>query len=229
MELGEGISNSGPVEVEERASIKAWHGFFKNYIAPLFRGKRMELFLQTFAVTDETRIIDLGGAASTWETIGPKPLVTMINQWGSPYATGRFKYLIADACNLDASDNAYEIAFSNSVIEHVGDYTRQQAFAREVRRIAPRYFVQTPYRYFPIEPHYMCLGIQFLPKPVFKRLVRRFSLWGMITKPSRAEIEESMSSIELLTVRQMRELFPDARIFRERFLFLTKSLIAIKE
>lgn len=229
MEPVAGISNSGPVEVEERASVKAWHGLFKRYVAPRFRGKRMELFLRTFAVTNETRIIDLGGAAATWETIGPKPLVTMINQWGSPYATGRFNYVIADACNLDASDNTYDIAFSNSVIEHVGDYTRQQAFAREVRRIAPRYFVQTPYRYFPIEAHFMCLGIQFLPKPVFKRLVRWFSLWGIVTKPTRAEIEDLVSSIELLTARQMRELFPDARIVRERFLFLTKSLIAIKE
>lgn len=229
MELDAGISNSGPVEVEERASIKAWHRFFKRFIAPIFRGKRMELFLRTFEVVDDTRIIDLGGAASTWETIGPKPQVTMINEWGSSYATERFKYLIGDACNIDGPDNSYEIAFSNSVIEHVGDYSRQQAFAKEVRRIAPRYFVQTPYRYFPIEPHYMCLGIQFLPKPVFKRLVRRFSLWGIVTKPNKAEIEKSMSTIELLTVRQMRELFPDAQIFRERFLFLTKSLMAIKK
>jgi hypothetical protein len=229
MEPNAQIANTGPVEVEERASIKAWHAFYRRYVAPRFRKGRMALFTRTLPVTDETRIIDFGGAATTWEMIDTKPLVTMVNLWGTAYRNGRFTYLITDACNVDAPDNTYDIAFSNSVIEHVGDYARQRAFAGEVRRIAPKYFVQTPYRYFPIEPHYMCLGLHFLPKPIFKRLVRWFSLWGLTVKPSPAEIEAAIADIKLLTVRQMRELFPDARIVRERLLFLTKSIIAIKE
>lgn len=35
---------------------------------------------------------------------------------------------------------------------------RQRAFADEVRRLGRQYFVQTPYRHFPIESHSCCLS-----------------------------------------------------------------------
>ena len=222
------VDYSAPATIEERASIKAWHRFYTRHIAPRFRGQRMALFSTLFPVEQTTSIVDLGGAPGTWALIAAEPRVTMINIWGRSFTEGRFTYRIGDACQLDLPDDSFDIAFSNSVIEHVGDYARQEAFAREVRRLAPRYFVQTPYHYFPVEPHFMCLGIQFLPKPLFKALLRRFSLWGLTVKPSPDEIASSVDEIRLLTVREMRALFPDARIVKERIGPFTKSLIAVR-
>ena len=100
------------------------------------------------------------------------------------------------------------------MIEHVGGYTDQQRMAGEIRRVGRRYFVQTPNRYFPIEPHFLFPGFQFLPESARRRLWRL----GMPRTPYEA--------IELLDAAELRELFPDAVILRERAAGLTKSLIA---
>ncbi|TKT77461.1 methyltransferase domain-containing protein [Aquamicrobium sp. LC103] len=219
---------SAPVEVEERASIKLWHRLYGKYVAPRFRGQRMALFQRLMQVSDRERIIDLGGAEDTWKMIAAEPSVTMVNLWGEAYRHSRFVYEIGDACDLGHGDKSFDIAFSNSVIEHVGDWERQRRFAAEIRRVAPRYFVQTPNRYFPIEPHYMCLGIQFLPTTIFKKLLPWLSLWGLTIRPSREEIDASVAEIRLLTKDEMRELFPDAEIIEEKFLGMTKSIVAVR-
>src|SRR5207248_2766875 len=70
-----------------------------------------------------------------------------------------------DACNLPEWIRAqqFDLVYSNSVIEHVGSHERRCEFARTVRSLAPRYWIQTPYRYFPIEPHFVFPAAQFLP------------------------------------------------------------------
>jgi hypothetical protein len=100
------------------------------------------------------------------------------------------------------------------VIEHVGLWGDMQRMAAEVRRLAPRYFVQTPNYWFPFEPHYRLPLVQFLPRRVRLRIQQSYF-------PG--------DSIELIGARQVRRLFPDAVIEWERFAFLNKSLIAVKE
>ena len=111
------------------------------------------------------------------------------------------------------------MAFSNSVIEHVPKEL-QGAFASEVRRVADRYFVQTPNKWFPIEPHYQLPLVQFLPERLLKALNRRFS-FGWREKGR-------WEPITLLSAGELRRLFPDAEIHRERVFGLTKSLMAVR-
>jgi len=109
--------------------------------------------------------------------------------------------------------------FSNSVIEHVPQ-DLQAAFAAEISRVGQRYFVQTPNRNFPIEPHYQFPFFQFLPLRLQRALNRRFTLGWQ----KKGEWEE----ITLLSARQLKRLFPDAEIHRERIFGLTKSLMAVR-
>jgi hypothetical protein len=132
-----------------------------------------------------------------------------------------------DACDLSfAGDGEFDIAFSNSVIEHVGLWRDMQKMANEVRRVGKMYLVQTPYFWFPIEPHARTPFIHWLPDSMKYRIVmwRKCGYWGKQDSVSAAV--ETVQSAIMLDGRQMKSLFPDAEVRRERFLGLTKSLIA---
>ena len=132
-----------------------------------------------------------------------------------------------DACKLEGfADSEFDVVFSNSVIEHVGDLARCQAMADEVRRVGRRYFVQTPNRYFPIDPHFPFPFFQFYPVEVRARLLQALPLaWvGRIRDPANAR--EVAQSVRLLGEREFRGLFPGCSIYRERLLGLNKSFIA---
>jgi hypothetical protein len=121
----------------------------------------------------------------------------------------------------------FDVVLSNSLIEHLGGHRQRARFAAVVRKMAPRYVVQTPYRYFPIEPHWVFPGMQFLPIAARNWLAPRWPLGHTHGWPGEDAREEVMS-IELLSVAQMREYFPDARIVWERFMGVPKSMTACR-
>lgn len=118
--------------------------------------------------------------------------------------------------------------FSNSVIEHLGHYEDQKRFAAEIRRVGKSYWVQTLNRWFPVEPHLISPLIHYLPKRIQKRLIRWFTIWGLVTRPTNEQVSGFLSEVRLLTEREIRDLFPDAKIVVNRFLGFKKSLIAVK-
>jgi SAM-dependent methyltransferase len=168
-------------------------------------------------------VLDVGGSQLNWDYLPAWPDVTLINIASMP-RDKPVREVIGDGCRLPFSDNSFELAFSNSVIEHVPDH---EAFAREIVRVGRSYYVQTPNRWFPVEPHLMTPLIHFLPTSWRYKLVRRFSIWGLIAKPSDTECDDFVSSTKLLSVRDMQRLFPGATLEREKFLGLTKSIIVL--
>ena len=141
------------------------------------------------------------------------------------------------SAKLPIPDRQYDVVFCSSVIEHVtgprevifdldsaaftaSARAAQANFAAEVRRVAKRYFVQTPYKYFPLEPH------SFLPFVVVL-LPRRWQV-GLIEFFGRHWIKSVQPDFRLLTIREMRALFPDAEIVLERYCGFVKSIVAIK-
>jgi hypothetical protein len=124
------------------------------------------------------------------------------------------------------ADHQFDVVFSNSVIEHLGTIEDQRRMAREVQRVADRHFVQTPNRYFPIEPHFLFPCFQFLPLRVQVWLLmhRRMGYYDRVD--SRKSAAATARSIRLLDARELRALFPGSRILRERFFGITKSLMA---
>jgi hypothetical protein len=99
-------------------------------------------------------------------------------------------------------------------------FFRKRVFAEEIRRIGKRYFVQTPYKYFPIETHtWLPAFILLLPRGILIRLIQFNNKWW---------IKKTIPDFNLMTRKMMKELFPDAEIIPEKLFGFTKSLIAIK-
>lgn len=171
--------------------------------------------------------MDIGGSPFNWSLVSTQPKLTIVNIY-APQQDPGIPWLIGDGCSLPLGKKVCDIVYSNSVIEHLGDFSRQTMFANEIRRVGHRYYVQTPNRKFFFEPHLITPFIHFVPESLRGRLLRNFTLWGLITRPSAERCREFMEEVRLLDEREMRQLFPEAEIHRERFLGFTKSLIAVK-
>lgn len=192
----------------------------------------MRLFERTFCITPQTRILDVGGSPIIWQFARVQPRLTILNFPSALERAAAGADLVgADGRMLPFKDNAFDIVFSNSVIEHVGTRKDQQKFADEVRRVGRCHWIQTPNRRFPIELHLMLPFIHYLPKPVQRAVVTRFTVWQYLIRPREAErtsyINHFLSELNLLDAAALQQLFPSASIVRERMAGLTKSLIAV--
>jgi SAM-dependent methyltransferase len=197
-----------------------------------FRRRRMSKFVEMFNVTENTRVLDVGGNTFNWEFVDVRPQLTFINLEPAFFGGGlrpSDRIVVGDGCTLPFEDQSFDIVFCNSVIEHVTTKSRQYELAREIDRVGKRYFVQTPNYWFPIEPHYMGVGIQFMPKRVRTHACRWLSLWGLMERPTAAKVRELVDEIRLLSKREMQPMFPGAQIVSERAAGLTKSLIAVRK
>jgi SAM-dependent methyltransferase len=188
-----------------------------------WRERRYRLFLELCTVEPDEPILDVGagkgGALERFNRTNPIVAVDLQPDTSGWLSAPNVEVRVGDGTKLDFADGEFGAVFSSSTIEHVPKELHE-AFASEVRRVGRRYFVQTPNRYFPIEPHYQFPLFQFLPHRVQRALNNRFSLGWQ----KKGEWEE----INLLSARQLRRLFPDAEVHRERVFGLTKSLMAVR-
>jgi len=203
------------------------HNIFRR-ISPIFRRKRMALFFSMLKPDAQTRLLDLGGLPGTWRDQPGEFPVTLVNLQPHAAPEARFTSIQGDALRLPFSDQSFDIVFSNSVIEHLESWENQQLFAREAARLAPRLWIQTPARWFPIEPHLLAPLVHYLPKRLQVRLVRWCTPWGWFQRPDPGRVRSFLASIRLLNHREMERLFPGCQIIRERFLGVTKSYVAVK-
>ena len=183
-------------------------------------------------------VIDIGGTEQYWGIVPEKYLekynvkITIVNLPGAklPEDHGLFTFIHADGCNLtDIENNSFHIAHSNSVIEHVGDWNQMVKFSNEFKRVAKKYFIQTPNYWFPIEPHCMTPFFHWLPKPIRIWLVMKFSLGHWRKAKSVDDAVRIVESARLLNKKMFHELFNDANISTERLFLLLKSYIAMRE
>lgn len=193
----------------------------------------MQLFERTFAISERTTVLDVGGSPLIWQFAKRRPRLTFLNLPPAIDNTISGVNLVGgDGRLMPFGDRTFDIVFSNSTIEHVGTHADQKKFADEVSRVGRRFWVQTPNRYFPMELHLMLPFVHYLP-PVWQRfVVSRFTGWEFLVAHTEAErlsyIEHCLTEIKLLSAAQLHELFPDAMIARERMFGWPKSLIAFK-
>ncbi|MBS1261652.1 MAG: hypothetical protein MAG453_00981 [Calditrichaeota bacterium] len=200
---------------------------FYHFVFRFTRRNRMRRFAALFRPRDGITICDVGGTKKIWDWLDCRPQITIINLGIEESHAGNFHYLPADSTDLPFPDGHFDIAFSNSVIEHLGDFETQRRFAREQMRVGRSLFVQTPAKEFPLEIHLLTPFIHWLPVS-WQRPLLRFTVRGLIKHWSRADADTFLDQIRLLTKREMRELFPGCEIHVERVLGLPKSYIAVR-
>ncbi len=203
-----------------------------------FRRRRFSPFVslvdEVLSTQETCRILDIGGDRDYWadveDMLGQRRWhVTLLNLTTSPVEDSRFASIAGDARDISSyADMSFDLVHSNSVIEHVGAWRDMKAMAQEVRRLAPRYFVQTPYFWFPVEPHNSTFFFHWMPELIRVSLLMRRprGRWGQAP-----DVDTAMRQIQsavLLDRRMLATLFPDATIHRERIFGLTKSLVAIR-
>lgn len=196
-----------------------------NSLPNKFRAKRWDVFTEQFADLENMHVLDLGGAPSYWQHRTPRPKhVTVVNlDERLETADAGFTSYSGDATRPVPGN--FDLVVSNSLIEHVGGHSARAQLAHTVLGYGLPYWVQTPYRYFPIEPHWLLPFYQFLPLAARVSISRHWRIRPFLGNP--AEAVSRTLSVELISVTEMRHLFPEARIYRERFAGLTKSITAI--
>jgi len=215
-----------------------------NWFSDWCRSKRVRLFFQYIQPTEEDKILDLGSENGNYiASIIPfkkNVYIADINQ--EMLLQGQRQYgfntvLLDEGGMLPFEDKFFDIVHCNSVIEHVtidkrfqwsfqsqvdftkASFERQKQFAKEIRRIGRNYFVQTPNKYFMVESHTWLPFIQFLPRNILINIIKWFNKYW---------VKKTAPDWNLLSEEQMRILFPDSTIIKERIFGLTKSLIAVR-
>ena len=200
-------------------------------LAARLRQRRFEL-LSSLVLTlpAPVHILDVGGTELFWQmapfTVGKEVRITILNLDPQPSKVIGLYPLAGDARLIPVRDGAFDVVFSNSVIEHVGGPKEQRRMVEEIRRVGTRYFVQTPNRRFPIEPHFVFPLYQFLPSAVQVWLLRRFNLGWIRRTPDPSKARRMIESIRMLDHNDMARLFPEASIYEERLIGMTKSFVA---
>jgi len=175
------------------------------------RRRRFEQLIELARIDKSTRIVDVGCGGLGLIGLGPELNITGVDPQERPEYPGRL--IRADATErLPFDDDEFDLAYANSVIEHIAP-ERREAFASEVRRVARGWWVQTPAMSFPIEPHSLLPGAHWLPISARRRY------WRL---GAGSDVDE----IHILRRGELEALFGPA--FRERLGPFTKSWIAFR-
>jgi predicted SAM-dependent methyltransferase len=199
-----------------------------------FRIKRLKkfekLFFKNFNPEKPIKILDVGGTAYFWNHSQvpniPGVRITLLNLHEEKPTHPHIISAIGDATSMkEFSDQSFDLVFSNSVIEHLYTFENQVKMADEIRRVGKKYFIQTPNKYFPVEAHYALPFAQYLPKDLLLFLLTKTKLSRM-KRWEKAEAKQYLEEIRLLDEKEMKALFPEAKILKEKAAGLTKSLTA---
>jgi SAM-dependent methyltransferase len=189
-------------------------------------------FMEYFRPGPEATILDIGVTSDDsfqesnyFEQLYPYPQrITCVGTEDASHLETRYPGLmyrrVQPGQPLPFAAGAFDIVFSNAVIEHVGSRAAQAAFVRELCRVGKAFFITTPNRWFPVEHHSGLPLLHFLPAKVYRNLLRqtRYSYWAR---------EEHLN---MLTEAGLAGLFPpvrEAAIRRIRVAGLCSNLVAM--
>jgi hypothetical protein len=208
-------------------------------LSEISRRRKLQTFYELLRPSAHDRILDLGSEiaangccrlAHFLDHYAFREQVTAANLSESSVERIRARYpevdaVVADARKLPWPDKYFDVVYCNAVIEHVGEEADQRAMASEVMRVARRWFVSTPNRWYPFEFHLRLPLVTWLPFHGYRRAARvfrydhgkhRYVLWAPNDEPLR-----------LLGASDLTALFPRSRIIRQSVTGIAEVLIAV--
>lgn len=196
-----------------------------------FRNKRFEFLKEKLEnMPKPVKILDIGGLESFWTNRGygnnPDYQITILNlEQGESFYTN-VKMIVGNATKLEEiTDKGFDLAFSNSVIEHLYTLENQKKMASEVQRVGRFHFIQTPNKHFPVEPHYILPFFDYLPSRIRYLILTKTKL-SRLKRWSHQDAIQYINEIRLLTFSEFKELFPDSKMYKEYFMGMVKSFTA---
>lgn len=205
---------------EEKDSLGNW-----------FRNKRFKFFFDKINLLDKPiSILDLGGKVKFWENRNlsgnPNFLITIINLESEKSGYPNIETKVGNILELKSfKKQSFDIVFSNSVIEHLYNFQNQKKIAREILRIGKKHIIQTPNKYFFIEPHYIFPFFQYLPSKIQYKILTKTKL-SRLRKWDKKFARQYLKEIRLLTLNELKEIFPGSKIYQEKFFGMSKSFTA---
>ena len=182
----------------------------RNLLMPIHRSMRrrkVRLFFDLLMPSRSDTLLDIGGSIGMSgefsELYNFFPRIVTLNLKPEPVGHGHAEFIHGDACEMPLLSRSFDYVFSNAVIEHVGDFERQKLMASEIMRITRKgFFVATPNRHFPIDPHSYLPLYHVLPQSTRRKLACN------VLKAYIGHYEDYW----MLSTSEMRKLFPEARI-----------------
>lgn len=205
-------------------------------IMTYFRRRRLAELLKVYPNLDTYSVLDVGGRPFLWDLlkseygIKPKYLVLLNTPSENTIVpSADYKIKIADGRRLPYENKSFDLVFSNSVIEHVGDSADMARFASECDRVGRGLYIQTPNRWFPLEAHFGAAFIHWLPRAWYQKLsfisMRYFCALNNSTEQK--HFKQEFDTTRLLSFRQLQRFFPDKKIVAEKVLGLAKSFTVV--
>ena len=205
--------------------------FILSNIEASFRKKRFAIVRElVYRLSLPIRILDVGGTMNYWRGVGYDDLplfeCTLFNIVEQVDLDDGFYFTFGDACDLSRyRDRQFDLVFSNSVINLVGEGQKQRQMAMEIRRVGKSYCVQTPNRFFPVDWRTYVPFFHFLPKEAQSWLLRHTRV-GLYNRTRGYDASTKRATrVRDLAKAEVRKLFPEGTIKSERVLGFTKSFV----
>ncbi len=213
-----------------QSGTSGWNRIFHPAMS-YFRRRRLARFLAAYPGLPEMQVLDIGGTPQIWEILKaefgtfPKRVVLLNLEPLADVPPG-YESVTASALDIPFPDRAFDLSFSNSVIEHVGTPADMAKFASECRRVGRSIYLQTPNRWFPVEPHILTVFLHWLPQKLYRNL-SFLSLRRLFYLGDPDGFYRILDTTRLLSAADVARLFPDlaGNLAREKLLGLTKSFV----
>jgi hypothetical protein len=85
----------------------------------------------------------------------------------------KFELIEFDGEHYPVFEKKFDFAFSNAVIEHIGNFTKQVKWLSEIKKITKLLFITTPNRWLPFETHSMTFFFHWFPDKIRNYFYRK--------------------------------------------------------